>query len=293
MNRRTFLGSAGALAAASVTAAQPPAAAPRIASSVVLDILGGTIDQQIEIAARAGCDSAMMLAQFAPWSDAEVIRVRKLCDSSKLPLHALLAQFDWKKRPVSIVDPAHRDGFLADIRKAIVSAQTLGINQIAVTSGLSAAGKSYQEQYASLTEGVKRAADLVAAAGFDLLVEPLNSLVDHPGCFLTNCVDGLKFVKEINHPNVRLLFDLYHEQVMRGNLVNTFTAAAPMVALVHVADNPGRNDPGSGEVNFTNVYKAIQKLGYSGRIAMEYKPLGDPVASLSKAIAGMRTALAA
>ncbi len=293
MNRRSFLSSAGAVAAAATTKVQLSAANSPIASSVVLDILGGAIDQQIDIAARAGCDSAMLLAQFATWSDAELARVRKLCDSSRLPLHGLLAQYDWKKRPVSIVDPAHRDGFLADVRKAVASARVLGINQIAVTSGLSAAGRSHEEQYASLTEGVKRAADLVAAAGFTLLVEPLNSLVDHAGCFLTNCVDGLKFVKEINHPNVRLLFDFYHEQVMRGNLVNTFAAAAPMVGLVHIADNPGRNDPGTGEVNFANVYKAIQKTGYAGRIAMEYRPLGDPVASLSKAIAGMRAALAA
>ncbi len=295
MNRRRFLGSSAAAAAASTASSQARAAtAPsKITSSVVLDILGGSIDQQIEIAARAGCESAMLLAQFAAWPDAEVERVGKLCRSNNLPLHGLLAQADWKKRPVSIVDPAHREGFLSDVRKAVAVAQRLGITQIAVTSGLSAAGRSYEEQYASLSEGVRRAADLVAPAGMTLLVEPLNSLVDHPGCFLTSCVDGLKFVREINHPNLRLLFDLYHEQVMRGNLVNTFTAAAPLVALVHVADNPGRNDPGTGEINFANVYRAIQKAGYSGRVAMEYRRLGDPVASLAKAIAGMRAALAA
>jgi hydroxypyruvate isomerase len=81
--------------------------------------------------------------------------------------------------------------------------------------------------------------------------------------------------------------------VQRGNIIRTFAEAAPLVALVHVADNPGRNDPGSGEINFANVYQAIQKSGYTGRIAMEYRPLGDPIASLTRAISGMRSALTA
>lgn len=293
MNRRRFLESAG-FAAVSLKAQGQPArpSRPGITSSVVLDILGGTIDGQIETAARAGCESMQLLAQYATWSDADVTRVRKLCESNRIGMHALLAQADWKKRPVSIVDPAHRETFLADVRTAIVFAEKLGITQIIVTSGLSAAGKTQEQQYASLTEGIKRAADLAAASNLMLLVEPLNSLVDHAGCFLTSCVEGLKLVREINHPHLRLLFDLYHEQVQRGNLIRTLTEAAPMVALYHVADNPGRNDPGSGEVNFPNVYRAIQKTGYTGRIAMEYRPLGDPVASLSKAVKGLHAEIA-
>jgi hydroxypyruvate isomerase len=289
VNRRMFLESAGVLAAVAQANGQPPGAvSSAITSSVVLDILGGTIDRQIEIAAGAGCQSMMMLNQYAAWSDADFARVSRLCQSNRIAMHGLLAQMDWKKRPVSIVDPAHRETFLSDIRHAIEVAQRLGIDQIVVTSGLSAAGKSYQEQYASLVEGVRRAADLVAAAHFTLLVEPLNSLVDHPGCFLTSCVEGLKLVREVNHPHVRLLFDIYHEQVMRGNIIRTLTEAAPVVALIHVADNPGRNDPGSGEVNFANVYRAIRKTGYTGRVAMEYRPLGDPVASLTKAVKDMQ-----
>jgi hydroxypyruvate isomerase len=193
---------------------------------------------------------------------------------------------------VSIVDPAHRETFLGDVRKAIVCAQKLEIPHVSLTSGLSAAGKTFEEQRASLIEGIQRAADLVAAANLTLLIEPLNSLVDHPGCFLTSCVEGLKLVREINLPHLRLLFDLYHEQIMRGNLIRTLTEAAPYVAVFHVADNPGRNDPGTGEVDYPNVYKAIRKTGYTGYIGMEYHPLGDPLASFTKAVGGLREALA-
>lgn len=293
MQRRVFLETAGVLAAASQAHGDTQGAGVAgMSSSVVLDILGGTIDSQIETAARSGCGSAMLLNQYAAWSDADFARATTLCQSSRLSLHGLLGQVDWKKRPVSIVDPAHREGFLGDVRNAIVVARRLGVTQIVVTSGLAAAGQSSEQQYASLSEGVKRAADLVGQAGLTLLVEPLNSLVDHPGCFLSSCVEGLKLVREVNHPHARLLFDIYHEQVMRGNLIRTLTEAAPLVGLIHVADNPGRNDPGSGEINFPNVYRAIRKSGYTGRIAMEYRPLGEPVASLSKAVKGIEAALA-
>lgn len=294
MNRRTFLQSAGLLATSLSAQTQPPSTAKAgNKATLMLEMLKGTIEEEIELAARAGFQSVESLTQYAAWTDADIERVKKLLRSHRMGVDTVLAQQDWKKRPVSIVDPAHRETFLGDVRKAIVYAQKLEIPHVSVTSGLSPAGKSVAEQYASLTEGIKRAADLVAAAKLTLLVEPLNSLVDHPGCFLTSCVDGLKLVREINLPHVRLLFDIYHEQVMRGNVIRTLTEAAPFVSVFHVADNPGRNDPGTGEIDFPNVYRAIQKTGYTGYIGMEYRPLGDPLASFTKAVNGLRAALAA
>ena len=293
MNRRTFMQSAGLLATrlSAQTQSPSPAQSP-IKATLMLEMLNGSIEEEFELAARAGFQSVESLKQYAAWSDADIERVKKLCRAYGLSVDTILAQQDWKKRPVSIVDPAHRETFLGDVRKAIVYARKLEIPHISLTSGLSAAGKTVEQQRASLTEGIQRAADLVAAANLTLLVEPLNSLVDHPGCFLTSCVDGLKLVREINLPHVRLLFDIYHEQIMRGNLIRTLTEAAPYVSVFHVADNPGRNDPGTGEIDYPNVYKAIQKTGYSGYIGMEYHPLGDPLASFTKAVNGLRAALA-
>jgi hydroxypyruvate isomerase len=290
MDRRVFLQSAGVLAA-SLRAQSPPVKAG-ITPSVMLDTIDGPVERQLEAVAKAGIPSAELLNQWATWPDADIDRIAGLCRSNHVALDALMAQPDWKKRPVSLVDSAHRENFLKDVRRAIAVSQRLGISQLLMNSGLSAAGKTREEQYASMTEGIKRAADLVAAAKMTMIIEPLNSLVDHQGCYLTSSADGLKLVREINHPNVRLLFDVYHEQVMRGNLIRSITEAAPLVSIFHVADNPGRNDPGTGEINFPNVYKAIQKTGFSGYITMEYKPLGDPVASLSRAVAGLRAALA-
>ena len=294
MNRRTFVQSAGLLATSLAAQSQPtPPAKGGNKITLMLEMLKGSIEEEFELAARAGFQSVESLTQYAAWSDSDIERVKKLCRSYRMGIDTVLAQQDWKKRPVSIVDPAHRETFLGDVRNAIVYARELEIPHVSVTSGLSAAGKTYQEQYASLTEGIRRAADLVAAAKLTLLVEPLNSLVDHPGCFLSSCVDGLKLVKEINLPHVRMLFDIYHEQVMRGNVIRTITEAAPHVSVFHVADNPGRNDPGTGELNFPNIYQAIRKTGYTGYIGMEYRPLGDPLASFTKAVNGLRAAMAA
>jgi hydroxypyruvate isomerase len=274
------------LLATSLAAQNQPAARARagIKTTLMLEMLKGSIEEEFELAAKAGFQSVESLTQYAAWSDADVERVKKVCRANRLTVDTVLAQQDWKKRPVSIVDPSHRETFLGDVRNAIAYSKKLDIPQISLTSGLSAAGLSQEQQWASLTEGIKRAADLIAAAKLTLLIEPLNSLVDHPGCFLTSAVDGLRLVKEINLPHVRLLFDLYHEQIMRGNLINTMKAAEPSVAVFHVADNPGRNDPGTGEVYYPNVYDAIRKTGYNGYIGMEYHPLADPLASFTKSV---------
>jgi hydroxypyruvate isomerase len=288
VNRRTFLESTVAALAAAVPASAAAAEAPKIKSSVMLWTLKGTFEQKLETAAAAGCESVELVGEHAAWSDAEANRMKKLARSMHLGMDTLIATPDWGRRPVSMVVPEQRDNFLADVRSAITWAQKLEIPQIILMSGNAVPGKTYDEQYASLLEGTKRAGDLAAKANVTLIVEPLNSKVNHKGFFLTTCVEGLKLIKQVDNPHVKLLFDLYHEQVQIGNVTRTAVEAAPVVAVYHVADNPGRNDPGSGEMNYANIYKAIRETGYSGYVTMEYLPLADQTASLTKAVKEMR-----
>jgi len=296
MERRSFLqNSLATLAAGNSASAQTPAGPPKakITSSVMLWTLKGSFEEKVEAAGRAGVQSVELVSEHAGWSDADIAKTKKHCRSFGLGMDTLIATPDWGKRPVSMVDPAQRDNFLADVKQAIVYAQKLEIPQIILMSGNAIAGRTHEEQYASLLEGTKRAGDLAAKANLTLIVEPLNSLVNHKGFFLTTCTEGLKLIREVDNPHVRLLFDIYHEQVQEGNVIRTLVEAAPMVAVFHVADNPGRNDPGTGEINYGNVYKAIQKTGYSGYVCMEYLPLGEQVASLTAAVNGFREAVAA
>ena len=295
MDRRELLKSGAILAAGAIaTRAQqqplPPKA--KITSSVMLWTLKGSFEEKLEIAARSGVQSVELVGEYADWTDPDIARVKKLARSFRLGMDVLIATPDWQKRPVSMVDPAQRDNFLADVRRAITVAHQLEITQILLMSGNAIAGRTHEEQYASLLEGCKRAGDLVAAANLTAIVEPLNSLVNHKGFFLTTCVEGAKLIRQVDNPHVQLLFDIYHEQVQEGNVIRTLSEAADIVAVFHVADNPGRNDPGTGEMNYQNIYKAIQKTGYAGYVAMEYLPLGDPVESLTKALNEFRTAVA-
>ncbi|HKW98153.1 MAG TPA: TIM barrel protein [Bryobacteraceae bacterium] len=294
MNRRDLL-KTGAAAIAGAGIARPQAPLPakaKITSSVMLWTLEGSFEEKLETAARSGVQSVELVGEYDGWSDADVARIRKLLASFRLGMDVLIATPNWNQRPVSMVDPAQRDNFLADCRNAIVYAQKLEVPQILLMSGNAIAGRTHEEQYASLLEGAKRAGDLMSKANLTAIIEPLNSLVNHKGFFLTTCVEGSKLVREVDNPHVKLLFDIYHEQVQEGNVIRTLTAAADIVAVFHVADNPGRNDPGTGEINYPNVYKAIQKSGYTGYVAMEYLPIGDQVNSLTRSLNGFRAALA-
>ncbi|MFN7995713.1 MAG: TIM barrel protein [Bryobacteraceae bacterium] len=293
MQRREFLKCGAALAAAPAlgSAQSGPAPKAKMTSSVMLWTLKGTFDEKLEAAARAGMQSVELVGEYAGWNGDEIARVKKMARSFGLGMDTLIATPDWNKRPVSMLDPAQRDAFLADVRNAIGYAQKLEIPQIILMSGNTIPGRTHEEQYASLLEGSKRAGELAAQAKLTMIVEPLNSLVNHKGFFLNTCTEGLKLVREVDNPHVRLLFDIYHEQVQQGNVIRTLTEAAPNVAVFHVADNPGRNDPGTGEMNYTNIYKAIQKTGYGGYLTMEYLPVGDQVASLTKALNDFRSAL--
>ncbi len=293
--RRVFLKTGAAamtLAQTGISQAPPsPTKKAKITSSVMLWTLSGSFPDKLETAGKAGIQSVELVSEYGQWSDEDAQKYKKLAQSYGLGMDTLLAQADWTKRPVTMVNPAHRDGFLNDVKSSIEWSKKLDIPQIILMSGNDQPGMTHEEQYASLLESAKRATDLAAAAEVKLIIEPLNSKVNHKGYFLNNCTEGLKLVKEVDNPHFRLLFDIYHEQVQVGNVIRTLTEAEPYVAVYHIADNPGRNDPGTGEMNYDNIYKAIQKTGYSGYITMEYLPLGDQVSSLTKSVTEMRKSI--
>jgi hydroxypyruvate isomerase len=283
MDRRTFLATSSALAAA-------PA---RIKSSVMLWTLKGTFEQKMEAAAQAGLDSVEFVGEHYEWSDADIARVKNLARSLKLGIDTLSSVPRWGQQKINMVEPAGRDVFLKEVERNLVFAQKLEIPMALLMSGNAVPSLSFEQQFAAVVDCAKRAGDLAAKAGITLIFEPLNTKVNHKGYFLSNCVDGLRLMKEVNHPNVRLLFDLYHEQVERGDVIRTALAAMPYVKVFHVADNPGRHEPGTGEMNYANIYKAIAKAGYAEYITMEYLPVEEQVSSLQKALKEMRAGLAA
>ena len=279
-------------------AQQPPPATPappkkaKVTSSVMLWTLKGTFEERLETAAKAGLQSVELVGEHYDWTDPDIDRVKKLMRSLKLGMDTISSVPRWGQQKINMVDPAVREAFLKEVQRNLVYAQKLEVPMALLMSGNAVAGMTFEQQFAAMVECTKRSADLAEKAGITLIVEPLNTKVNHKGYFLSNCVDGLRLMKEVNHPNVRLLFDLYHEQVELGNVIRTALAAMPFVRVFHVADNPGRNEPGTGEMSYDNIYKAIAKAGYEHYITMEYVPLQEPVKSLQRAVTEMRSAIA-
>jgi hydroxypyruvate isomerase len=300
MNRRSFVRtgiataslSSGLLAQNPASTAAPGPEKAKISSSVMLWTLKGSFEERMETAAAAGLQSVELVGEHTKWTDADIARVKNLARSLRLGIDTLSSTPNWKGMPVSMVDPAQRENLLKEVQNNLDFARKLEIPMALLMSGDEIPGRTHEAQYASLLEGCKRCGDLAAKAGITLIVEPLNSKVNHKGFFLTTCVEGLKLIKETDNPYVRLLFDIYHEQVQTGNVIQTLKAAAPYTRVFHVADNPGRNDPGTGEMNYANIYRAIRETGYDGFVTMEYLPKGEPVASLKKAVDDMRAAIA-
>lgn len=300
-NRRDFLKSAAGLAVSAglAEAQQQPAASPmpppkkaRITSSVMLWTLKGTFDQKLDTAADAGIQSVELVTEYTDWSDSDAAKYKRMVSSYGMHMDTILCSRDWVKRPVSLVNPAHREAFLADLRNAIDWAHKLDVPQIILMSGNIQPDMTHEAQYASLVESAKRATDLAEAADLTLIIENLNSKVNHPGYFLTSAAEALKLVKEVNHPRFRFLYDLYHEQVQNGDPLPILKEAHPYVNVFHVADAPGRHDPGTGQMKWADLYTAIGKSGYSNYVALEYLPVpADQAASLTKAITAMRASL--
>lgn len=282
--RREFLkGVAGAMA----WQAGPPKKA-KVTSSVMLWTLKGTFEEKVAAAAEAGLQAVELVNEQQGWSDAEVAKYKRLMESYRLRMDTVVGQTDWTKRPVTMVNPAHRAGFLEDVKSAIGWAKKLDVPQVILLSGNEQPGLSHDQQYASLVEGAKRATDVAAAGDVTLILENLNGKVDHKGYFLTSAREALRAAKEVDNPHFRLLFDIYHEYVQNGDPIPAMNEAEAYTAVYHVADAPGRHDPGTGAMKWGDIYKSIGKSGYSGYLTFEYLPVGDQVESLIKAVTEMR-----
>lgn len=292
MRRRELLGIAAGAALANGQTAAPAAA--KITSSVMLWTLPGSFEEKLAAAAQAGLQSVELVREHDQWSAAQAEQARKRLRSFGLTVDAVSSNPNFgSTAAASPLNPAERPALLAEVGRHLLMAQRLEAPMALFMAGNRIAGKPDDEQWASLVESCKRAGDRAAKAGITLIVEPLNTKVNHKGYFLENCTDGVRLMREVDHPHVRLLYDLYHEQVQTGDASKMLEAALPFVKVFHVADNPGRHDPGTGTMKFAEIYRAIRKLNFQGHIAMEYLPVGLAAHSLIKAVDAMRSALAA
>ena len=178
------------------------------------------------------------------------------------------------------VDPRRVDEFRAGVAKAVGYARILGTPRLNCLVGKVQADVPAAEQRATLLENLRHAADALAAAGLVLLVEPLNAR-DMPGFTLSTTGQVFEILAAVDRPNVFLQYDLYHAQRMEGELVGTLRKETARIGHIQIADNPGRHEPGTGEINYRFVFAAIDEAGYAGHVGLEYVPAAGTVAGLS------------
>jgi hydroxypyruvate isomerase len=179
-----------------------------------------------------------------------------------------------------IVDPATHDEFVEGVRRSAKIAGRLIARNLIVLSGDELPGVARADQRNAIVEALRRAAPIAADAGVGLVLEPLNTIVDHRGYFLDSTSEGLEIVRLVGEPSVRLLYDVYHSIVMGEDPATVLTDAGELVGHVHIADAPGRHEPGSGTIDWPKQLSALRMARYDGPLGLEYMPLQDTESSL-------------
>ncbi|MDO8682273.1 MAG: TIM barrel protein [Armatimonadota bacterium] len=182
----------------------------------------------------------------------------------------------------SLVDPADRPKYLERLKETIKVAKDLNCTKMITCTGNARPGVCRGEQHQSVVDTLKAAAEVVAPEGITLVLEPLNTHVDHDGYFLDSADEGAEIIREINSPNVRLLYDVYHMQIMQGNVLARIEKYIDIIGHFHSAGVPGRHELSDGEINYPNVLNKIDSLGYTGYFGLEYWPALDDVESLRR-----------
>ena len=180
--------------------------------------------------------------------------------------------------------PHRREEFRQGVERAVAIARRLGVARLNCLAGRRLPDVPEGEQRACLVDNLRYAADRLGEHGLFLMVEPVNDR-DVPGFFLTGTRQALELLDEVGRPNVRLQYDAYHMQVMEGNLTQTLRAVLPRIGHVQIADVPGRHQPGTGEIRYPFVLRALDESGYQGFVSLEYVPLGSTEESLRQAAA--------
>ena len=229
--------------------------------------------QALERVARAGFDTC----DNFPWRDADEFAVY----AEGLRRYGLGAGVlvinkhpDVNALGCSLNDPADREGFLRELERCIAAAETVACDRLEVLSGNTIPGVPRAEQLQSCVETLRAAIPLLERRRMTAVVEMLNSTEEHPGYFLDTTREALELIERVAHPRVKLLFDIYHVQLAEGNIIRKLREHIGHIGQIHFADAPGRHEPGTGEINFRNVFRAIYELGdrYPGYVTAEYQP---------------------
>ena len=243
----------------------------------------GTYAEKIRAAAALGYKAIEPLG----WFGQDLQAARAASEETGCWISGIIVQSadkavsDLMKWTHGIVYEDAKDAFVQAMQETVEAAQALGCTTIVVTSGNERPGVSREIQHENIVKALKAVLPVIKGEDVQIVLEPLNVLVNHKGYYLTSTEEGAQIVKEVNSPQVRLLYDVYHQQITEGNLIDTIHRYIDVIGHFHTGDVPGRKEPGTGEINYKNVFKAIAETGYSGYVVFECG-LTEPVEIVTK-----------
>ena len=250
---------------------------PRFAANLSMMFTEVPFLDRFQRAAKAGFK--LVEVQFPYEAPAEVVAEKMGAAGLQMVLHNLPAG-DWSKGDRGLgANPQRIEEFRAGVAKGIAYAKTLGVPQLNCLAGKVPANASEDVVRRTFVDNLRFAATALKEAGLKLLVEPINNY-DVPGFWLNNTPKAISVLDEVGADNLFVQYDIYHAQRYEGELAATMSKYLPRIAHIQIADNPGRNEPGTGEINYPFLFAHLQRIGYEGHVGAEYKPAATTEAGL-------------
>lgn len=236
----------------------------------------GTFTEAMEKVKKTGYQAI----EFWSWWDKDLEEIKKAKDVFGLQVATFCTKF------VNPGDKKLQSEYLEGVKQSIEVAKKLDCPTLIAQAGWEFESFkkeiTRQEHRKSFLETMQKSAELVEKENITLVIEPLNLLVNHPGYHLSTSQDAFDVIDRIQSPNVKILFDIYHQQITEGNLIQNITENIHKIGHFHAAGNPGRNEITKGEIHYKHIFEAIKKLGYESYIGLEYMTDEDPVPGLEE-----------
>ena len=252
---------------------------PKFAANLSFLFAEQPFPERFARAAAAGFAGVEYLFPYA-WPAAEI--AGWLRDAGLQQVLFNLPPGDWAagERGIACL-PGREKEFAAGVEQALAYAEVLGCRRVHCMAGLRPAGVDEARLTATYVANLRHAADRFAALGASVLIEPINSRIDMPGYWLDDVGRAFSLCAAVDRDNVRVQLDLYHAQIIQGDLARTIEANLERIGHIQIADNPGRHEPGSGEINYPFLFALLDRLGYAGWVGCEYQPMTTTEAGLA------------
>lgn len=231
---------------------------------------GDAFADRIRLAYAAGLDAV----EFWRWTDKDLDAIAAAAAETGIAVSSIVAE-----PMIALTNPANKEAWLKGLRESAAVAQRLGAPVLIAQAGDDLPEFSRAEQRAAIVAALSAGADILEGSAVRLGVEPLNTRIDHPGYYLSSTMEGLDIVDEVGRPEIGIVYDLYHSAVMGEDTREVVGDRIDRIVHIHIADHPGRNDPGTGHIDLAKRLDWLYVQGYRGRVGLEYKPaMQDPAA---------------